>query len=98
MDKQTFDVNGNIPVKEWVEYKDNPALDVLLDIVMIKTRCENELIRNEVMMQEISYPVLFYLLIPNLENTLTVISQCRDEHPNICTNQNSSITIRIIKS
>lgn len=98
MDKQTFDVNGNIPVKEWAEYKDNPALDVLLDIVMIKTRCENELIRNEVMMQEISYPMLFYLLIPNLENTLTVISQCRDEHPNICTNQNSSITISIIKS
>jgi hypothetical protein len=102
MDKQTFDVNENITVKGWVEYQNNPASDVLLDIVLThEPNGGNELVRNQVRSNDAgnftSNIILPVNTVPG-NYTLTVISQCRDEHRNICTNQNSFIPISIIKS
>jgi hypothetical protein len=102
MDKQTFDVNENITVKGWVEYQNNPASDVLLEIVMIhESNSGNELVRNQVRSNDTGNFTSNIILPVNTapgNYTLTVISQCRDEHRNICTNQNSLIPISIIKS
>jgi hypothetical protein len=102
MDKQTFDVNENITVKGWVDYQNNPASDVLLDIVVIhEPNSRNELVRNQVRSNDAGNFTSNIILPDNTEPgnyTLTVISQCRDEHRNICTNQNSLIPISIIKS
>ena len=102
MDKQTFDVNENITVKGWVEYQNNPASDVLLEIVLThEPNGGNELVRNQVRSNDAgnftSNIILPVNTVPG-NYTLTVISQCRDEHRNICTNQNSFIPISIIKS
>jgi hypothetical protein len=102
MDKQTFEINENITVKGWVEYQNNPASDVLLDIVVInEPDSGNELIRSQVMSNDTgnftSNIILPVNTVPG-NYTLTVISQCREEHRNICTNQNSSIPISIVKS
>lgn len=102
MDKQTFDVNENITVKGWVEYQNNPASDVLLEIVLTHgPNGGNELVRNQVRSNDAgnftSNIILPVNTVPG-NYTLTVISQCRDEHRNICTNQNSFIPISIIKS
>ena len=101
MDKQTFDVNENITVKGWVEYENNPASDVLFDIVLThEPNGGNELVRNQVRSNDAgnftSNIILPVNTVPG-NYTLTVISQCRDEHRNICTNQNSFIPISIIK-
>jgi hypothetical protein len=102
MDKQTFNVNENITVKGWVEYQNNPASDVLLEIVLThEPNGGNELVRNQVRSNDAgnftSNIILPVNTVPG-NYTLTVISQCRDEHRNICTNQNSFIPISIIKS
>jgi hypothetical protein len=102
MDKQTFEINENITVKGWVEYQNNPASDVLLDIVVInEPDSGNELIRSQVMSNDTgnftSNIILPVNTVPG-NYTLTVISQCREQHRNICTNQNSSIPISIVKS
>jgi hypothetical protein len=102
MDKQTFDVNENITVKGWVEYQNNPASDVLLDIVLIhEPNGGNEIVRNQVRSNDAGNFTSNIILPINTapgNYTLTVISQCRDEHRNICTNQNSLIPISIVKS
>jgi hypothetical protein len=102
MDKQTFEINENITVKGWVEYQNNPTSDVLLDIVVVnKPDGGNELIRSQVMSNDIGNFISNIILPVNTapgNYTLTVISQCREEHRNICTNQNSSLPISIIKS
>jgi DNA/RNA endonuclease YhcR with UshA esterase domain len=102
MDKQTFEINENITVKGWVEYQNNPASDVLLDIVVInEPDGGNELIRSQVMSNDTGNFTANVILPVNTapgNYTLTVISQCREEHRNICTNQNSSIPIGIVKS
>jgi hypothetical protein len=61
----------------------------------------NELVRNQVRSNDAGNFTSNIILPDNTEPgnyTLTVISQCRDEHRNICTNQNSLIPISIIKS
>jgi hypothetical protein len=102
MDKQTFDVNENITVKGWVEYQNNPASDVLLEIIFThEPNGGNELVRNQVRSNDAGNFTSNIILPVNTtpgNYTLTVISQCRDEHRNICTNQNSLIPISIIKS
>jgi hypothetical protein len=102
MDKQTFEINENITVKGWVEYQNNPASDILLDIVVInEPDGGNELIRSQVMSNDTGNFTANVILPVNTapgNYTLTVISQCREEHRNICTNQNSSIPIGIVKS
>jgi hypothetical protein len=102
MDKQTFDVNENITVKGWVEYQNNPASDVLLDIVVIhEPNGGNELVRNQVRSNDAGNFTSNIILPVNTapgNYTLAVISQCREEHRNICTNQNSLIPISIVRS
>jgi hypothetical protein len=102
MDKRTFEINENITVKGWVEYQNNPASDVLLDIVVInKPDGGNELIRNQVLSNDAGNFTSNIILPINTapgNYTLTVISQCREEHRSICTNQNSTIPISIVKS
>jgi hypothetical protein len=102
MDKQNFEINETITVKGWVEYQNNPASDVLLDIVVInEPDGGNELIRSQVVSNDTGNFTSNVILPVNTgpgNYTLTVISQCREEHRNICTNQHSSIPISIVKS
>jgi hypothetical protein len=98
MDKTSFKANEEITVEGWVDYF-GPTSDVLLDILI---RAPNGNIANIHTVKSDSFGnYSFTFRQTNITSsgkyTVQVISQCRDEHRDICTNESNSIPI-IIKS
>jgi hypothetical protein len=98
LDRQTYGVNENVTVTGWVEYQNNPASNVLLDIVINEADDGNELSKTQTRSNDLgNFSSSFIIPADTISGnyTLTVISQCKDEHRDICTNQNSSIPVSI---
>jgi uncharacterized protein YfaS (alpha-2-macroglobulin family) len=98
MDRQLFRIDETIVVKGWVDYNNNPTSNVLLDIIL-RAPNGNEIVREKTRSNMDGNFLLNIILPVNSlpgNYTLDIISQCRDEHRNICTNQRSSIPISII--
>jgi hypothetical protein len=97
-DKQTFVVNENVTVTGWVEYQNSPASEVLLDIIINKLDDGNQLAKTQARSNESgNFTSTVNIPVDTIAGNyaLNVISQCKDEHRNICTNQNSSIPITV---
>jgi uncharacterized protein YfaS (alpha-2-macroglobulin family) len=98
MDRQLFRIDETIAVKGWVNYNNNPTSNVLLDIIL-RAPNGNEIVREKARSNmDGNFLLNITLPVNSLPGnyTLDIISQCRDEHRNICTNQRSSIPISII--
>jgi Ca2+-binding RTX toxin-like protein len=96
MDKTSFKANEVMTVKGWVDYF-GPTSDVLLDILI---RTPNGTIALRDTVKSDSYANFsFGFRLPSIMSPgnyiLQVISQCRDEHRDICANESSSISISI---
>jgi hypothetical protein len=97
MDRQVFSINETIAVKGWISYGNEPTSNVLLDIIL-RAPNGNEIVRENtrsnvdgIFLLNITLPVTS---LPG-NYTLDIISQCSDEHRNICANKRSSIPIAI---
>lgn len=97
MSKTTYSPSETIIVKGWAEYENSPTPDVLLDII-IRTPSGNEMVRESVR-SDADGTFAFSFALPadaTIGNyTVEVISQCRNEHRDICTNQSSSSKITV---
>ena len=93
MKKVNYEKGETVTIMGWVEYNESPTSNVLLDII-IKSPTNDELVRKSVRSDLNGNFIFNFALPPNVilgDYTVEVISQCRDEHRDICTNQSSSI-------
>jgi hemolysin type calcium-binding protein len=99
VNRKAFTTNEAIPVTGWVEYVGHPVSDVLLDIMLREQN--GTIIVREGLKSDPNGNFTTSLTLPkNLTSgkySLYIISQCRDEHREICTNQDSTIPITINK-
>jgi len=94
MDKASFNAGEAIIIKGWVDYF-GPTSDVLLDILI---RAPNGTIAIRDLAKSDSRGNFSYtFMLPDVPSstkyTAQVISLCRDEHGDICTNESSSVPI-----
>lgn len=97
MDKTGYKAGEAVTVKGWVEYSNNPTSDVLLDII-VRTPTGNEIVRGSVR-SDADGNFIFHFMPPADASPGTyivkVISQCRNEHRSICTNQSASVELTV---
>jgi hypothetical protein len=97
MDRQLFKIHETIAVKGWVDYNNKPTSNVLLDITL-RAPNGNEIVREKTR-SNMDGNFIWNITLPvnSLPGnyTIEVISQCTDEHRNICKYKRSSIPIVI---
>ena len=86
-------LGSSVEIEGYVEYQGKPTSDVLLDVYLIYDSIEEKItsIRSD-------QDGLFRINInPDKagDYILRIVSQCRDVHRNICTNQSTSIPIEV---
>ena len=95
-----YGINDTVSIKGWVKYDYKPASDVLVFIKLINPN-GNEIFQDEVRSNSNgNFTSSINLQENNVteEGTFTISaeSQCRDEHRNICHNNNTSRTLVIL--
>ncbi len=95
-----YNMNETISVNGWVKYDDKPASDVLVLLKLLNPN-GNEIFQDQVRSNSNgNFTSNVALLGSNVTEggtfTLYAESQCRDEHRNICTHNNSSQTLVVI--
>jgi RTX calcium-binding nonapeptide repeat (4 copies) len=94
-----FMLSKNIIIKGWVNYVGHPISNVLLD-VMLRDQDGQIILREGVRSDADGY---FKVNLTQPKDTkpgqysLYIISECRDEHRDICTNQDVTLPITIVK-
>lgn len=96
LEKQEYAAGEMVAIRGWADYQQAGAPDVLLDISVTfpDATTVNEQVRSDANGN-------FTLLLPLPQSappgtyTVDVVSQCRDEHRDICTHQSSSIQFAV---
>ena len=88
-----------IRITGWVAYYGTPIFDVLLDVRFVH---ENGIILTKhVIRSDSNGNFTFYFFSPKVlipgNYTIYVISNCREEHRGICTNQGITVPVSILK-
>jgi RTX calcium-binding nonapeptide repeat (4 copies) len=94
----TFMLRDNIIVKGWVDYVGRPISNVLLD-VMLRDQ-DGRIILRQVLRSDPDGHFEINLTQPKYtkpgQYSLYIISECRDEHRDICANQDVTLPITIL--
>lgn len=99
LEKQEYVPGETVAIRGWAEYQQAGAPDVLLDISVAfpDATTVNDQVRSDANGN-------FTLLLPLPQSappgtyTVDVVSQCRDEHRDICTHQSSSFQFAVVAS
>jgi hypothetical protein len=100
MDRQVFGIHETITVKGWVDYSNKPTPDVMLDIIL-RAPNGNEIVReNTTSNGNGNFTLNIALPVNSVPGnyTLDIISQCSEEHRNICFHKITSTPIAIEES
>lgn len=92
-----YPVGELVTIEGWVDYNNEPAPEVLLDI-MVRTADGNETIDRSFVRSDSDGNFQYEPKLPDVPATydINIISNCRDEHRDICTFQSSSIAITLV--
>ena len=95
-----YDMNETISINGWVKYNEKPTSDVLVLLKLLNPN-GNEIFQDQVRSdQSGNFTLNINLLGSNVTEggtfTLSAISQCRDEHRNICNHKSTSQTLVVI--
>ncbi|GIU70531.1 MAG: hypothetical protein KatS3mg003_2196 [Candidatus Nitrosocaldaceae archaeon] len=85
-------LGSEVEIEGYVEYQDNPTSNVLLDIFLI-----NNMEKHLASIRSDDNGFFKFTFKPEEVGnyTIKIVSQCRDEHRNICTNRSTSIDIEV---
>src|ERR687889_251116 len=89
-----YDMNETISINGWVKYNEKPTSDVLVLLKLLNPN-GNEIFQDQVRSdQSGNFTLNINLVGSNVTEggtfTLSAISQCRDEHRNICNHKSTS--------
>jgi hypothetical protein len=95
-----YDMNETISINGWIKYNEKPTSDVLVLLKLLNPN-GNEIFQDQVRSdQSGNFTLNINLLGSNVTEggtfTLSAISQCRDEHRNICNHKSTSQTLVVI--
>jgi hypothetical protein len=98
--RTTYGIHEPIVLGGWVEYFGRPISDVLLDI-LISTQNGSIVVREE-LKSDLSGHFAANIMVPQDTRpgnyAARIISQCRDEHRDICSNQDATAPIILVKN
>ena len=91
-----YTVGEVVTIEGWVDYNGAPAPDVLLDI-RVRTAGGNEIIDRSSVRSDSDGNFQYEPALPVAAGAydISIVSNCRDEHRDVCTFQSSSIAITL---
>ena len=95
VNKTVYSVNEPVSLNGWVDYSGSPISDVLLDIVVV-SKNGDIVMREDVKSDPSGNFTTAFMFPPNTSPgnfTVRIISECRVEHMDICSNQETIIPI-----